>query len=93
MDILRDLEKDLGFEDELAVEASRVRIHVEARRYGKDVTVLEGFDASLDLDLLARDLKKGLGTGGTVKNRTVELQGDHRKSAAEWLKAKGYKLA
>lgn len=93
MDTLRDLEKDLGFEDELAVEASRVRIHVASRRYGKMVTVLEGFDAGLDLEGLARDLKKGLGTGGTVKGQTIELQGDHRRAASDWLKARGYKLA
>jgi translation initiation factor 1 len=93
LDILKDLEKELGFEDDLAVEGSRVRIYVDSRRYGKQVTVLEGFDPSLDLEDLARDLKRGLGTGGTAREHTVELQGDHRKAAREYLEKKGFKLA
>ncbi len=91
-DFLKDLEKELGFEDELAVGSSRVRIYVDSRRYGKQVTVLEGFDPSLDLENLARELKRGLGTGGTAREHTVELQGDHRKAAKEFLEKKGYKI-
>lgn len=92
MDRLEDLERELGLTDTLAVEASRVRLRTESRRYGKSVTVLEGFDPTLDLEPVAKELKTKLGTGGTVKDRTIELQGDHRKAATAWLKEKGYKL-
>ncbi|HEV8360565.1 MAG TPA: hypothetical protein VGR28_08940 [Candidatus Thermoplasmatota archaeon] len=90
---LEDLEKELGIEDTLAVEASRIRIRMDSRRYGKNVTVLEGFDPGLDLDSLAKDLKRGLGTGGTVKDRTIELQGDQRKGALAFLVERGFKTA
>lgn len=93
MDSLKDLEAELGLTDELAIEGSRVRIHVDSRRYGKQVTVLEGFDLSLDLEPLARDLKKGIGTGGTVRVRTIELQGDHRRAAREFMEKRGFKFA
>lgn len=93
LDSLKELEAELGLIDELAVEGSRVRIHVDSRRYGKQVTVLQGFDNSLDLEPVARDLKKHLGTGGTVRDRTVELQGDHRRSAREYMEKLGYKFA
>ena len=90
VDILKDIEKELGLENELAISGSRVRIFVDSRRYGKQVTVLEGFDPAADLDALARDLKRGLGTGGTRKEHTIELQGDHRKAAKAWLLARGF---
>jgi translation initiation factor 1 len=90
---LEDLEKELGIEDTLAVEASRIKVHMDSRRYGKNVTVLEGFDPGLDLDPLAKDLKRSLGTGGTVKDRTIELQGDHRKGVLALLQARGFKTA
>lgn len=93
LDLLKDLEKELGFEDELAVEGSRVRIHVDSRRYGKQVTVLEGFDPALDVEALGRELKKSMGTGGTVRDRTIELQGDHRKGVREYLEKRGFKFA
>ncbi|MCA1813268.1 MAG: translation initiation factor [Halobacteriales archaeon] len=78
--------------DALAAEQSRVRVHIESRRYGKHVTVLDGFDASLDLDTLAREMKRGLGTGGTVKGRTIELQGDHARAAKPWLLQRGFQV-
>jgi translation initiation factor 1 len=87
------LEKELGIEGTLAIEASKVRVRVESRRYGKNVTILEGFDPELDLDALARDLKRALGTGGTVKGRTIEVQGDHRRAVQPWLTGRGFRLA
>jgi translation initiation factor 1 len=93
LDRISDLEKELGLDDVFAAEASRVRIAVESRRYGKAVTVLSGFDAALDLEPVAKELKRTLGTGGTVKDHTIELQGDHRRQAEAWLRRKGYQLA
>lgn len=93
LDSLKELEAELGLTDELAIDGSRVRIFVDSRRYGKQVTVLEGFDPSLDLGPLARDLKKHMGSGGTVRDRTIELQGDHRKAVREHLEKRGFKMA
>jgi translation initiation factor 1 len=92
LDRLEDLEKELGITDSLAVEGSRLHVRMDSRRYGKNVTVIEGFDPDLDLDVLAKDLKRTLGTGGTVKDRTIELQGDHRKTVHAALVAKGFTM-
>lgn len=88
--MIRDIEKELGIDDALAIEASRLRVRVDSRRYGKAVTVIDGFDDTLDIHPLGKELKQKLGTGGTVKDRTIELQGDHRVDARTYLLKKGY---
>lgn len=90
---IKDLEKELGLDDALAVESSQVTIRVVERRYGKKVTVLEGFDTHVDIEALAKALKNQMGAGGTSRDGTIELQGDHRRATAEWLRAHGYTVA
>lgn len=90
---LRDLEKELGLDEALGIEGSLVAVRLEKRRYGKNVTVISGFDPSVDTDSLGKELKHKLGTGGTVREGVVELQGDHARDAREWLEKKGYSLA
>ncbi len=51
--------------------------------------VLEGFPDDLSLEDLARALKRQCATGGTVKGRTIELQGDVRDRVAELLLERG----
>ncbi len=61
-------------------------------RGGKTVTVI--YDLKLtpdDLKSLAKQLKQACGTGGTVKDGVIEIQGDHREKIAERLKGLGYK--
>lgn len=61
-------------------------------RGGKTVTVVSGLVLSQDdLKTLAKDLKTVCGTGGTVKEGTIEIQGDHRVKISTRLKALGYK--
>lgn len=88
--MFKDLEKELGLDDALAVESSRVRIRVDNRRYGKSVTLVDGFDPGVDLASVAKELKQGIGTGGTVKEATIELQGDQRNKVRERLEKMGY---
>jgi translation initiation factor 1 len=88
-----DWRKELGLDDALAAEAAVIRIRVDSRRYGKKVTVLDGFDVHADLEELARELKRHLGAGGTVKDGAIEVQGEHRKAARAWLEGRGLKVA
>lgn len=89
---LRDLEKELGLDEALGIEGSLVSVRIDKRRYGKNVTVLSGFDPTVDVSLLGKELKHQLGTGGTVRDGTIELQGDHAREARAWLEKKGYQL-
>ena len=58
-----------------------VKLRLEkAGRGGKLVTVLDGLPRNSDfLEGLAKDLKKALGTGGSVVGATIELQGEWRE--------------
>ena len=64
----------------------------ERRAKGKLVTVITGLDAEHnDLSELATRLKNACGSGGTVKDGQIELQGDHLQAAERALQAIGYK--
>jgi translation initiation factor 1 len=60
-------------------------------RRGKTVTVVRGLSGG-DLDAVAGELKRLCGSGGTVKDGAVELQGDHRDRVAGHLQAKGFRV-
>jgi translation initiation factor 1 len=60
-------------------------------RKGKGVTVITGVPLVGDqLKKLATHLKQKCGCGGTVKDGTIEIQGDKRDTVIELLKSKGY---
>lgn len=61
------------------------------KRGGHEIIVLEGFPGGINLEELARDLKRRCGTGGTVKGSIIEIQGDHRDALAEELLKRGFK--
>ncbi|MBI2930132.1 MAG: translation initiation factor [Planctomycetes bacterium] len=66
-----------------------LKLRREKRGGGREVVIVEGFNpgTQIDLEALARELKLACGTGGTVKGRTIEIQGDHREKIAEVLLA------
>jgi translation initiation factor 1 len=59
-------------------------------RNGKVVTVIRGLPSGPALLTLAADLKRLCGAGGSVKDGTLEIQGDHRVRLAERLRALGH---
>jgi translation initiation factor 1 len=69
-----------------------VRVGRETKgRKGKGVTIITGI--SLDnenLKDLAKQLKQKCGSGGTIKNHIIEIQGDHRDVLVEELKKQGF---
>lgn len=68
------------------------RLKVEKRPKGKVVTVVRNLDPEgNDLAALAALLKGKCGTGGTVKEGTIELQGDHLATTEAALTALGYR--
>jgi translation initiation factor 1 len=62
-------------------------------RGGKTVTVVRGVPLAPDaLADLAKTLKAACGTGGTVKDGTIELQGDHRDAVVARLGQAGWRV-
>ena len=60
-------------------------------RGGKTVTLIAGLNGSpAALAALASDLKRLCGTGGTVRDDLVEIQGDHRERLRAELERRGY---
>lgn len=70
----------------------QLTVRTDERRYGKKMVIVEGFSGDIDLQDLASELKSALGTGGTVKEGHIELQGDHGDRVRKLLEEKGYKV-
>ena len=75
--------------EDIAKEEQRIRITTEKRKFGKIVTVISGFQG-VDLNATGKDLKHALACGGTVRDHSVELQGDHTRAAREALVKLGF---
>ena len=69
-----------------------VRVRRESKgRGGKNVSVVYGLPLSGDrLSDMAAELKRGCGTGGTVKDNTIIIQGDKVDFILQFLQRKGY---
>lgn len=70
-----------------------VRVSRETQgRKGKGVTVVSGLGLpETDLQVLATELKKKCGSGGSVAEGRIEIQGDHRDRLVEELTRRGWK--
>ena len=71
-----------------------VRIQKETKgRKGKGVSVVTGLDLDdAPLKLMAAEIKKVCGCGGSVKDGNIEIQGDARDKIKAHLEKKGYKV-
>lgn len=69
-----------------------VRIRRETKgRKGKGVTTISGLLLEdKELKALAKELKKICGTGGSVKDQVIEIQGDSRDKIKQFLESKNY---
>ncbi len=71
-------------------EKPRIRYEVAGRK-GKGVTCITGLPVcEAELLHLAKQFKSTFGTGGSVKNGVIELQGDQREKASDALRKLGY---
>lgn len=67
-------------------------LHRESKgRGGKIVTIVKNLILTEnDLKELSKKLKQTCGTGGTIKDATIEIQGDHREKIGSVLQSLGY---
>ena len=78
----------------VAPASDRVRVRFETKgRKGKGVTVISGVPlAALLLVELCKQLKQSCGAGGTVKDGTIEIQGEHSATVVAMLKSRGWRV-
>lgn len=90
------LPQDDSNEDETISPAQqKIKIRLDTKnRGGKAVTLVEGFiGINTDKEELGKKLKTFCGTGGSVKDGEIIVQGDNREKVLQWLQKNGYLLS
>lgn len=91
IDPITGLPKDLGVWETITKERQTITAKVIKRKFGKKYTIVEGFDSKdVDLKDLVKKLKNKFACGGTAKESSIELQGDHLKNIRAALVALGF---
>jgi len=76
----------------LAPNQQKLRIWLETKnRGGKAATLVSGFTGTENnLKELGKKLRNFCGTGGSVKDNEILIQGDQRDKVLQWLLKEGY---
>ena len=75
----------------IAKEAQKITIRLGTKKYGKKVTLIEGFEGkAINVREIAKTLKNKFACGGTYTETSIELQGDHAKHVKEELVKLGF---
>ena len=83
---------DINDPDTIETYNQNIRIWIDRRGGGKILTVIKGFKGpAADLELLGKELKKRCAVGGSVKDNTILIQGNHRDKILSILTEKGIK--
>ncbi len=85
------LPKDICVCKSIAREEQKIEVKTSTRRFGKVMTVVSGLDdQDVDIGDLESKLKSKLACGGTSKDGTIELQGDHMRRIKDVLTDLGF---
>ena len=86
-------EEPESIQDTLIPDSQKLKVRIDTKkRAGKEVTLIENFIGQEDdLNDLGKKLKNFCGTGGSVKDGEVIIQGDQREKVFQWLLKNGYK--
>ncbi len=80
-------------QETLPQNQQKLKVRLDTKqRAGKAVTLVENFiGKEEDLEELGKKLKNFCGTGGSVKDTHIIIQGDQREKVLQWLIKNGYK--
>lgn len=86
------LEEDEPLEETILPAQQKLRVRLDKKhRAGKAVTLVEGFSGKeSDREELGKKLKTFCGTGGSVKDGEIIVQGDNREKVVQFLLKNGY---
>tara|TARA_Y100000034_G_scaffold26979_1_gene32108 strand:- start:9183 stop:9491 length:309 start_codon:yes stop_codon:yes gene_type:complete len=80
------LPKELCVCETIAKENQLIIIKIVKKKFGKKYTIIEGInDKDINLKDITKKLKNKLACGGTNKEGTIELQGDHKQKVKNIL--------
>ena len=89
------IEEEVIDVETLPTSKQKLKIKLETKhRAGKAVTLITGFiGKQTDAEELGKKLKSLCGTGGSVKDGEIIVQGDNREKIKQWLNKNGYPTA
>ncbi len=76
--------------EQIVKSSQKIKITTDKKRYGKIVTVITGFDKEIDMKKITKTLKNELACGGTYKDDSIELQGNHLRKIQPLLERLGF---
>ncbi len=91
----KPVENNFEQQETILPAQQKIKIRLDKKhRAGKAVTLIEGFTGKeADMEDLGKKLKTFCGTGGSVKDGEIIVQGDNRDKVLQWLQKNGYSNA
>lgn len=85
------LPKELCVCETIAKESQEIKVFTEKKKFNRIYTIIEGIDEKeIDMKDLIKKLKNKFACGGTIKDKRIELQGNHKQKAKETLVQMGF---